>query len=116
MNYHSIIYLNIILNIRVFQRKTVLKNRISKLIGLSIPTVNRYFDRLHYLGFIRPDRNGWQLSPKSKTEIRHKIKVSDKTTLSDLKARLYLKILQQKGNNQALLQFIESIYNERKAK
>ena len=80
------------------------KQRISNLTGLSINTISKYLHKLHYLGYIQPDRNGWQINTfkcNAPDKKRNQITVSEHPTLNEIKDLLYLKILERKGNSQS---------------
>jgi len=89
------------------------KSRISQLSGLSIPTINKYFDRLHYLGLIRVDRNGWELM-SFQTKVRYKITVNENPTVSQIKNLMLFIILRQEGTHQALISSLKEFIQDRK--
>lgn len=89
------------------------KERIAQLTGLSVPTVNRYFNKLGFYGLITPQPFGWQLATiKPNRRNRHKrnnysIDIDFGANVSKIKRLLFAKVLENKAKSQAL---IESLY------
>jgi len=80
------------------------KERISKLTGLSINTISKYLHKLHFLGYIQPDSNGWVINTfkgNARDKKYNRITASLKPTLNELRDLLYLKVLERKGNGQS---------------
>lgn len=93
------------------------KVRISRLSGLSIPTINKYFDVLGYRDLVNPDRNGWSLKPNQKSRIRSVIKVDKDVTVSEIKHLMLSMILQVSGAHQAFyFSLSEYIQNRKQVK
>jgi len=83
------------------------KDRITRLSGLSRPTVNKYLDKLDYLCLVRPDRGGYELASRRTRHI-FRIKVNKDTTVSKIKRLLFLLVLHQEGMKQS---FYSSLTN-----
>jgi len=85
------------------------KQRISKLTGLSINTISKYFDKLGLLRLLQPDRNGWSITtfarPNSKKRIR--IALNEDATLYTVRDALHLQVLQKNGKGQSIFDSLE---------
>jgi len=91
------------------------KQRISKLTGLSINTINKYFDRLILLGYLQPDRNGWGITTY-KTNKPVRIALNEPISLYTIKDALYLKILEIKAHNQSTIDSLETYITGKQVK
>jgi len=91
------------------------KQRISKLTGLSINSINKYFDRLILLGYLKPDRNGWSITTY-KTYKPVKIALNEPISLYEIKDALYLKALEIKAYGQSTLNSLETYITGKQAK
>jgi len=85
------------------------KDRIARLSGLSIPTINKYLQTLHYKGLIRPDRGGYELASR-RTSQRHifRIEVGPSPTVSQIKRLLFLNTFEQEGTKQAFYSILKN--------
>jgi len=95
------------------------KQRISKLTGLSINTISKHLHTLHYLGYIQPVYNGWNINTfkgNSWERKYNRITVSEHPTLNEIKDQLYLKILERKGNKQSKFDALEKYIDNKQAK
>lgn len=77
------------------------KELISSLSGLSIKTINKYFDALCFHNLLKVHPWGWELIT-NKSKGRFKIIVGDKPTMYEIKNLLLSKVLEREGNKQAL--------------
>ena len=91
------------------------KQRIRELTGLSINSINKYFDRLVLLGYLQPDRNGWHITTY-KTNKPVRIALNEDPTLYNIKDALYLKALEIKAYNQSTLNSLESYITGKQSK
>lgn len=82
------------------------KQRISKLTGLSINSINKYFDRLALLGLLQPDRNGWNITTY-KTNKSSRIALNGPITLYTIKDALYFKMLENRAYKQSIINSLE---------
>ena len=88
------------------------KGRISRLTGLSMPTINKYFRVLSYHGLVKQDRNGYQLTTTSINK-RYKIHVSADANVSEIKRLIYLTVLREDGIHQSFVNTLESYITEK---
>jgi DNA-binding Lrp family transcriptional regulator len=88
------------------------KERLSRLAGLSIPTINKYLKTLSKQGLIKEDPGGWQLTTW-KSSIRYKIHPKE-LSVGCIKPLLYSLILEMEGNTQGLLYSLADFLNGRK--
>lgn len=87
------------------------KERIAQLTGLSIPTVNRYFNRLGFYGLIIPQPYGWNLA-KIRSYKKNRISFDQDATISQIKRLLFLKVLESEGKSQALIENLFSFHRQ----
>lgn len=91
------------------------KERLAKLTGLSVPTINRYFSRLGFYGLIIPQPYGWKLArikPERKNRFtrNNSIEINTGTNVSKVKRLLFAKVLENEAKSQALIEGLYSFH------